>query len=174
MNPADTGLAPRPLTGIAALARNRAIGLRNTLPWHLPADFRHFKATTLGGVLVMGRATYESIGRPLPGRETVVLSRTAGAIPGVTVARDWDEVWKLFPDKKLFLAGGAQLYAQALPWCSELILTHVNLEPEGDAFFPDWSGLFDAGEIILECAEFTVRRHTRLTAGDISAKTPSE
>ena len=153
--------APRALTGIAALAKNRVIGLRNTLPWHLPEDFRHFKATTLGGVLVMGRATYESIGRPLPGRETVVLSRTVGAIPGVTVARDWDAVWELFPDKKLFLAGGAQLYAQALPMCSELILTHVDLEPEGDAFFPPYEQLFDAGEVLAKTERFTIRRHLR-------------
>lgn len=163
MNSADTTPAPRPLVGIAALARNRVIGKGNTLPWHLPADFKHFKATTLGGVLVMGRATYESIGRPLPGRETVVLSRTVTAIPGVTVARDWSEVWALFPDKPLFLAGGAQLYAQALPICHELILTHVNLEPEGDAFFPEYSDLFDAGEILAECPEFTIRRHRRTT-----------
>lgn len=162
MSPDDTPFAPRPLTGIAALARNRVIGLGNALPWHLPADFRHFKATTLGGVLVMGRATYESIGRPLPGRETVVLSRTAAAIPGVTVARDWSGVWNLFPEKRLFLAGGARLYAQALPWCHELILTHVNLAPEGDAFFPDYSGLFDAGEILSETPEFVIRRHRRL------------
>jgi dihydrofolate reductase len=162
MSSADTPSAPRPLIGIAALARNRVIGKGNTLPWHLPADFKHFKATTLGGVLVMGRATYESIGRPLPGRETVVLSRTVTAIPGVTMARDWSEVWSLFPDKTLFLAGGAQLYAQALPMCSELILTHVNLEPEGDAFFPEYSDLFDSGEVLAEATEFTIRRHRRL------------
>lgn len=162
MNPVDTPLAPRALTGIAALARNRVIGKGNTLPWHLPADFKHFKTTTLGGVLIMGRATFESIGRPLPGRETVVLSRTVTTIPGVTVVRDWSEVWALFPDKPLFLAGGAQLYAQALPMCSELILTHVNMEPEGDAFFPRYTDLFDTGEILAEHPEFTIRRHRRL------------
>lgn len=152
------------MTGIAALAKNRVIGLRNTLPWHLPEDFKHFKATTLGGVLVMGRATYESIGRPLPGRDTVVLSRTATVIPGVTVARGWDEVWPLFPGKKLFLAGGAKLYAEALPLCNELILTHVNLEPEGDAFFPEYGAWFDDGEVLAESAQFTIRRHRRLPA----------
>lgn len=149
------------MTGIAALATNRVIGRGNALPWRLPEDFRHFKATTLGGVLVMGRATYESIGRPLPGRETVVLSRTVEAIPGVVVARGWDAVWPLFPEKKLFLAGGAKLYAEALPLCDELILTHVKSEPEGDAFFPEYRTLFDDGEILAETPEFTIRRHGR-------------
>lgn len=155
-------IAPRTMTGIAALAKNRVIGRGNTLPWHLPADFKHFKATTLGGVLVMGRATYESIGRPLPGRETVVLSRTVREIPGVTVVPGWKAVGPLFPEKPLFLAGGAKLYAEALPFCSELILTHVNLEPEGDAFFPEYGHLFDDGEILEETPEFSIRRHRRL------------
>ncbi len=153
--------APRSLIGIAALARNRVIGLRGRLPWRLPEDFKHFKATTMGGVLVMGRVSYEEIGRPLPGRETVVLSRSSADIPGVTVVRDFDEVWSLFPEKQLFLAGGAQLYAQALPRCTELILTHVNLTPEGDAFFPEYESLFDAGEVISSNEQFTIMRHAR-------------
>lgn len=152
---------PRPLIGIAALARNRVIGRHGRLPWRIPEDFRHFKATTMGGVLIMGRVSFEEIGRPLPGRETVVLSRTAETIPGVTVARDFSEIWSLFPDKPLFLAGGAKLYAQALPWCAQLILTHVNLEPEGDAFFPEYEGLFDAGEVLAQTELFTIRRHGR-------------
>ena len=153
---------PRPMTGIAALATNRVIGNGNALPWHLPEDFRHFKATTTGGVLVMGRLTFESIGRPLPGRETVVLSRKGEAIPGVTVVRDWDAVWPLFPDKPLFLAGGAQLYADGLRFCDELLLTHVNLAPPGDAFFPEYRDRFDAGEILFETPAFIIRRHRRL------------
>ena len=155
---------PRVLIGIAALARNRVIGLRGRLPWRLPEDFKHFKATTMGGVLIMGRVSFEEIGRPLPGRETVVISRTAGEIPGVTVVRDFAQIWDLFPEKPLFLAGGAQLYAQALPLCAQLILTHVNLEPEGDAFFPDYEHLFDAGEVLAQTEQFTIRRHARQNA----------
>lgn len=151
----------RPLIGIAALAANRVIGKAGKLPWRLPEDFKHFKSTTMGGVLLMGRVSYEEIGRPLPGRETVVLSRTAAPIPGVTVIRDLAELAPLFPDKKIFLAGGATLYAQYLPLCEELILTHVKTEYAGDAFFPDWTPWFDDGEIIAETAEFTIRRHRR-------------
>ena len=142
------------------------IGAGNALPWRLAGEFpRHFKATTLGGVLVMGRATCESIGRPLPGRETVVLSRTVAAIPGVTVARDWSGVSiaavsgeKAFPRRRR----APKLYAGALHLCDELILTHVNLEPAGDAFFPEYAGLFDVGEILAETAAFTIRRHRRI------------
>jgi dihydrofolate reductase len=113
----------RPLIAIAAVARNRGIGLHNKLPWRIPEDFAFFKATTMGQVLLMGRKTYESIGRPLPGRTTVVLSRSGFTAPGVIVAKDWLEAAKVEPTKTLFLAGGAALYEEALPWCAELILT---------------------------------------------------
>jgi dihydrofolate reductase len=124
----------RPLIAIAAVARNRGIGLHNKLPWRIPEDFAFFKATTMGQVLLMGRKTYESIGRPLPGRTTVVLSRSGFSAPGVIVAKDWQEAAQVEPTRTLFLAGGAALYAEALPWCAELILTHVAMEPEADAF----------------------------------------
>ena len=113
----------RPLIAIAAVARNRGIGLNNKLPWRIPEDFAFFKSTTMGQVLLMGRKTYESIGRPLPGRTTVVLSRSGFTAPGVIVAKDWQEAALVEPTKTLFLAGGAALYAEALPWCAELILT---------------------------------------------------
>jgi len=155
----------RPLIAIAAVARNRGIGLANRLPWRIPEDFAFFKAATMGHVLLMGRKTYASIGRPLPGRTTVVLSRSGFAAPGVTVARDWAEAAAVAPDRKLFLAGGAALYTEALPWCSELILTHVDLEPEADAFFPDWRDHFDDGQV-LEChPTCTMRRHLPLRRG---------
>ena len=155
----------RPLIAIAAVARNRGIGLANRLPWRIPEDFAFFKATTMGHVLLMGRKTYESIGRPLPGRTTVVLSRSGFTAPGVTVAKDWTEVAAVAPDRKLFLAGGAALYAEALPWCSELILTHVELEPEADAFFPDWRGVFDEGKVLETHPTCTMRRHLPLRRG---------
>lgn len=157
--------APRALIGIAALSPSRVIGAGGRLPWRLPEDFKHFKATTMGGVLVMGRVSYAEIGRPLPGRETVVMSRTTQALPGVTVIRDWSELWSLFPDRTLFLAGGAKLYAQGLPLCAELILTHVKNDYTGDAHFPDWRPWFDNGEILGETADFTLRRHRRIDGG---------
>lgn len=149
----------RPLIAIAAVARNRGIGLANKLPWRIPEDFAFFKATTMGQVLLMGRKTYESIGRPLPGRTTVVLSRSGFTAPGVITASSWEEAAQVEPRKTLFLAGGAALYAEALPWCSELILTHVSLEPEADAFFPDWTGHFDAGTLLHQYPTCEMRRH---------------
>lgn len=152
----------RPLIAIAAVARNRGIGKGNRLPWHIPEDFAFFKATTMGHVLVMGRLTYASIGRPLPGRVTVVLSRTGFTTPGVTTASDWSALRDIEPTRTLFLAGGAQLYAEALPWCSELLLTHVDQSPDADAFFPDWTGLFDQGEVLKTGRGFVIKRHRRL------------
>ena len=152
----------RPLIAIAAVARNRGIGFHNKLPWRIPEDFAFFKATTLGHALLMGRKTYESIGRPLPGRTTIVLSRSGFAAPGVLVAKDWAEAAQLAPAQKLFLAGGAALYAEALPWCRELLLTHVDLEPEADAFFPDWKNHFNAGEVLQTHPTCVMRRHLPL------------
>lgn len=99
----------RPLIAIAAVARNRGIGLANKLPWRIPEDFAFFKATTMGQVLLMGRKTYESIGRPLPGRTTVVLSRSGFTAPGVVTAATWEEAAQVEPGKTLFLAGGGPL-----------------------------------------------------------------
>jgi len=152
-------LSGRPLIAIAAVARNRGIGLHNKLPWRIPEDFAFFKTTTMGQALLMGRKTYESIGRPLPGRTTIVLSRSGFAAPGVLVARDWQEAARLAPDLTLYLAGGAALYAEALPWCSELLLTHVDMEPEADAFFPDWSKHFDEGQVLQTHPTCVMKRH---------------
>ena len=152
-------LSGRPLIAIAAVARNRGIGLHNELPWRIPEDFAFFKTTTMGQALLMGRKTYESIGRPLPGRTTIVLSRSGFAAPGVLVARDWQEAARLAPDLTLYLAGGAALYAEALPWCSELLLTHVDMEPEADAFFPDWSKHFDEGQVLQTHPTCVMKRH---------------
>ncbi len=124
---------------IAAVAENGVIGDAGTIPWHLPDDFAHFKATTLGHTLVMGRATYESIGRPLPGRTTIVLSRDpAWSAEGVLVATSYDEALKLAADLPgdVYVAGGAAIYALALPSADEQILTEVRLAPEGDTFYP--------------------------------------
>ena len=116
------------VTIIAAVARNGVIGAAGDIPWTLPGEQARFKATTMGHVLVMGRATYESIGRPLPGRTTIVVTRQ----------EDWQPEGGL-PDG-LLVAGGAQVYAAALPVTDALVMTWVDAEPEGDTFFPqvDW------------------------------------
>lgn len=135
----------RRLTLVAAYAANRVIGDHGRIPWHLPEDFAHFKATTMGGVLVMGRATYDSIGRPLPGRTTVVLTRDrAWSAPGVLVAHTLADALDLAAEQpgETFVVGGAQVYAQALPLATHQVLTEVDLVPDGDALYPqlgdDW------------------------------------
>ncbi len=124
---------------IAAVAQNGVIGDAGTIPWHLPDDFAHFKQTTLGHTLVMGRATYESIGRPLPGRTTIVLTRDpAWTADGVVVAASFDDALALAADLPgdVYVAGGAAIYALALPHADEQILTEVRLSPAGDTFYP--------------------------------------
>ena len=133
--------APSPrLTLIAARARNGAIGRDNSLPWQLPEDLAHFKATTLGHPIVMGRRTFESIGRPLPGRRSIVLTRDpVWAHPGCDRAGSLDEAIALCARAgaaEVFVVGGAQVYADAIGRADRLILTEVELDVAGDAFFP--------------------------------------
>jgi dihydrofolate reductase len=129
----------RRLTLVAAYAGNRVIGAAGRIPWHLPEDFAHFKSTTMGGVLVMGRATYDSIGRPLPGRTTIVLTRDLGwAADGVLVAHSLDEALEQAANLpgETFVVGGTQIYEQSLPLATHQVLTEVDLEPKGDAYYP--------------------------------------
>ena len=129
---------------IAAVAENGVIGDAGTIPWHLPADFAHFKATTMGHTLVMGRATYDSIGRPLPGRTTVVLTRDPQwSAEGVLTATSFGEALALAAELPgdVYVAGGAAVYALALPHADEQLLTEVPLAPPGDTRYPS----FDRG-----------------------------
>lgn len=131
--------APSPrITLVAARARNGAIGRDNTLPWHLPEDLAHFKATTLGHPIVMGRRTFESIGRPLPGRRSIVLTREpTWAHVGCERAGSLDQAISLCAGApEFFVVGGAQVYADAIARADRLILTEVDLDVDGDAFFP--------------------------------------
>lgn len=133
-----------PLCLIAALAENRVIGRDNQLPWHLPADLKHFKAKTLGKPIIMGRKTWDSLGRPLPGRLNLVVSRQAGlqlegaeVFPSLDAAIARADEWARAQGvDELMLIGGAQLYEQGLAQAERLYLTRVALEPEGDAWFP--------------------------------------
>jgi len=134
--------APRPRVSlIAALDRNNAIGRGNAMPWHLPDDFRHFKALTLGKPILMGRKTAESLGRALPGRLNLVLTRS-GRVPfeGMRAVGSIDEAMRIAEEQgaeELCVIGGAEIYALALPFADVLHLTHVDAEVEGaDAFFP--------------------------------------
>lgn len=133
-----------PLCLIAAFAENRVIGRDNQMPWHLPADLKHFKAKTLGKPIIMGRKTWDSLGRPLPGRLNLVVSRQADLqLQGAEVFASLDaalvraEQWAREQGaNELMLIGGGQLYEQGLSRAERLYLTRVALAPEGDAWFP--------------------------------------
>jgi dihydrofolate reductase len=128
------------LTLIAALARNGVIGCNNRLPWRLPADLQFFKQTTMGKPLLMGRRTWESIGRPLPGRTMIILSGHPGYLAaGCKVAHSLDDALTLpgtVPE--LMVIGGAALYEQTLPLADQLVLTRIEAEIAGDVWFPTW------------------------------------
>ena len=131
----------RRLTLVAAYADNRGIGDHGRIPWHLPEDFAHFKATTMGGVLVMGRATFDSIGRPLPGRTTVVVTRNPDwSADGVLVAHSLDAALEIAAGQpgETFVVGGTQIYEQALPRATHQVLTEVAQTPDGDAHYPEF------------------------------------
>jgi dihydrofolate reductase len=153
----------KPLIAIAAMSLNRVIGAGNQIPWHLPEDFQWFKQTTTGHVLVMGRKTFASIGRPLPNRETVVLSRSDFQHPGVKTIRSLEELPPLVGQRQVFICGGAQIYEQLLPQCAELLLTFVQREVQGDAFFPKFENAFELAEEIRHTPLFKILRYQRRT-----------
>lgn len=125
---------------IVAVARNGVIGHANDLIWHISEDLRRFKAITTGHPVIMGRKTFESIGRPLPGRTNVVITRNGHFRPeGCLVADSFEKAVAMFPpDEEAFVIGGAQVYAQALPIAQRLYLTEIEADYEGDTRFPDW------------------------------------
>ncbi len=126
---------------IVAMDTRRVIGKANQLPWHLPADLQHFKKITLGKPIIMGRKTYESIGRPLPGRRNVVISRQENfRVPGCDVFSSLvDALDALTHEPEVMVIGGANIFEQALPLADRLFLTIIHEDFEGDTFFPEWS-----------------------------------
>ncbi|GAB4240782.1 MAG: dihydrofolate reductase [Candidatus Methylacidiphilales bacterium] len=145
-------------TAIAAMAANRVIGVGGKLPWHCPEDFQWFKATTMGHVLLMGRKTFESIGRPLPGRETWVLTRTNWEREGTQIVRSVEEALRRSEGRRVFIAGGGEVYRVTLPWWREVLLTRFKHAVEGDAWFPEFESDFLLAETIRETAEFRIER----------------
>lgn len=126
---------------IVAMASNRTIGVNNTLPWRCPEDLRHFKALTMGHHLIMGRKTFDSIGKVLPGRTTVVVSRNrALSIEGCAIAHSLPEALAACAqDSEVFIVGGADIYRQALPLADVLYLTEIQHAVAGDAHFPEFA-----------------------------------
>ncbi|MEF1304110.1 type 3 dihydrofolate reductase [Vibrio owensii] len=129
---------------IAAMADNRIIGKDNQMPWHLPADFAWFKRCTMGKPVVMGRKTYESIGRPLPGRLNIVISRDASlSIEGVTTVTSIEQALEVAGEvEEVMIIGGGAIYAACLPMANKLYVTHIEAEIDGDTQFPDWGSEF--------------------------------
>jgi dihydrofolate reductase len=157
----------KPFKAIAAMSLNRVIGNGNRIPWHLPEDFKWFKATTMGHIIVMGRKTFESIGRPLPGRETIVLSRGPFSQPGVRVARNLEELlaWvEAEQSRTVFIAGGAQIYEATLGLCSDLFLTVVKREVEGDVLFPKFEPPFKLADTVQDNEQFKILHFVNRTS----------
>jgi len=127
------------VTLIAALGKNRAIGLGGRMPWHLPAELQHFKRTTMGKALVMGRKTWQAIGRPLPGRQNIVVSRNPGfTAHSIEVADSLVKALQIANSQEVMVIGGGQLYELAMPLAGRMVLTLVDIEPEADTWFPEW------------------------------------
>ena len=126
------------LSIIVAMSNNRVIGRDNTIPWHLPADLRHFKQTTLGKPILMGRKTFESIGRPLPERRNIVMTRdNSYTAPGCTVVHSIDAALQAAAGSdEVVVIGGAEFYRQVLPQVDTIYLTQIHADLEGDTFFP--------------------------------------
>lgn len=128
------------LSIIVAMDRNRVIGKNDSLPWHISEDLKHFKKITMGKPIVMGRKTHESIGRPLPGRENIILTRDADyTAEGCTVLHSLEEIFEHCKDiEEVMITGGSEIYKSTLEQVSRLYLTEVHAEVEGDTFFPEF------------------------------------
>jgi len=194
------------------MSLNRVIGCDNRIPWHLPEDFKWFKQLTNGHFVLMGRKTFESLGRPLPNRTNIVITRTprrlaldenftrvfgpalvgnwvprigrpyqlsldrlterdvwlVGSVPKLLAAFAWQR-----PQREVFVIGGAQIYAQLLPLCTDLYLSVVQREVEGDAFFPEFEEAWELIDVPLRRAEFEVRHYRQLGGGAGEKKVPS-
>ncbi|GAB4165600.1 MAG: type 3 dihydrofolate reductase [Terrimicrobiaceae bacterium] len=148
------------MIAIAAMTSSRVIGKDGQLPWHLPEDLKFFKRTTHGHVVLMGRTTYDSIGRPLPGRDNWVLTR-GPSIPGVFTIRSTAAIPKPPEGKKIYLIGGARAYESLLSRCSEVILTRLRSDFPGDTFFPAFEQDFLLHEVLMETTDFQIERWLR-------------
>jgi len=150
------------LTAIVAMDPNRLIGANGTLPWHLPEDLAFFKKTTLGHPILMGRKTFESIGRPLPKRKNIVLTRDeTWSHEGVEVIHSPDAIAKM--KGQIFVIGGAEIYAALSPLIAEWLVSHVHHSYEGDTYLAPFEIDFPESEEVEGDGDFTVRRYRRGT-----------
>jgi dihydrofolate reductase len=147
------------------MSENRVIGADGRIPWRLPEDFKWFKQSTMGGIVVMGRKTFESIGSPLPGRETIVLSRASFECRGVKTVPDLPALDAIVQtdNRPVWVCGGSEIYRLLLPRCHELILTRVHRQVKGDAHFPPFEDEFAFDSELLRTPDFHVDRFLRRT-----------
>lgn len=151
------------LTAVVAMTPDRVIGKNGGLPWHLPEDLAFFKRTTSGHPIVMGRKTYESIGRPLPKRRNIVLTRDSGwSAPGVEVIHTPEDLATLPDlDGTVFIIGGSEIYTAFLPTLDDLLVSHIFESYEGDTRLPEFEAAFPNFETLENHDTFEVRRHFR-------------
>lgn len=152
------------LVAIVAMTANRVIGRDGTLPWHLPEDLAFFKRTTEGHPVLMGRKTYQSIGRPLPRRRNIILTRDPNwQAPGVEVIHSPADLANLgLPgDATVFVIGGAEIYTLLLPQLDEILVSHIHTDFQGDTFFPEFENDFPTTATVASYPDFTVVRHQR-------------
>jgi dihydrofolate reductase len=151
------------LTAIAAMAPNRAIGLNGALPWHMPEDLAFFKRTTRGHAVVMGRRTFESLGRPLPGRRNIVMTRDAGwQVEGIETIHSPNELDSLSNlDDEVFVIGGAEVFAALTPRIERWIISHIFGSHHGDVFMPVFEESFPKVEVLETHRDFEVRSYTK-------------
>jgi len=169
----------RHFKAIAAMSENRVIGCGGKIPWHLPEDFRFFRKMTVGNIIVMGRKTFQAMGRPLPDRHTIVLSRRFNK-PGdifhqpelglfkcgtYEIVSKLEKIGHARDKRDIFICGGGQVYAEALPFCSDLFLTCVKRTYDGDTFFPPFEDQFELAVEILDCPEFKILHYRNCALG---------
>ena len=150
------------IKAIAAVAANGVIGSGLEIPWHIPEDFKHFKKTTSGGIIVMGRKTWDSLGRkPLPNRENAVITSQPQLIENAAAFASLDECLARYKDdpRTIWICGGAKLYEAALGRCSEIIISRVKFAPKGDVFFPKINAGFKKTSTLKKCGAFNVVRY---------------
>ena len=154
---------PFPYKAIVAVSRDGVIGRKGDLPWRLSGDLQWFKKITMGHTILMGRKTWDSLPKALPGRENWVLSRKDKRAEGMRLFKSLEDVANYLPDgQTLFVIGGGEIYRQALPLCHELYITEVHQEvPDGDAFFPEYRDEFEPIEVLDENENFLLRRWER-------------
>ncbi len=149
------------LRAIAAMSLNRVIGKEGKIPWHIPEDFKWFKKTTSGQAVLMGRKTYESLGRPLPNRRNLVVTRSGELGDGVEIIRNLEAFDPGDYPCDVWVIGGAEIYRQMLGKCADLYLSIIPRTVEGDAFFPEFENEFKLVDTVLKQPEFEVRHYIR-------------